>query len=151
MSSRLITDLVPELQVKYEEFRKQMLAKGITFAVTCTARSLTEQMALYTQGRLGLGEVNKFRSAAGLYLIGSADNVKVTWTLASKHIVTKDGEKARAFDIVILKSGKENWDLKVDVNGNAKGDYAEAALIGREVGLNPGAFWSTPDYPHYEI
>jgi len=87
MSSRLIEDLLPELQARYYFFEKKMEEAGLDFIVTCTYRSLEEQQKLYAQGRTQPGK-------------------KVTWTLQSKHIERK------AFDIAMMKNGKITWDTK---------------------------------------
>jgi len=149
MASRSISDLNEETRNKYLQFAVKMTEAGIPFTITCTARTYSEQVALFAQGRKTLEEVNALRKQVGLWLITAEENRrKVTWTLNSKHIIHNPGEKARAFDIVILKGGKAEWSLKVDVNENEIPDYEEAAEIGRSVGLKPGADFG--DYPHFE-
>jgi len=81
---------------------------------------------------------------------------KVTWTLASKHIVDLDdgnpgNDKARAFDIAIEKNQQPSWDLKADVNENDIPDYEEAGRIGESVGLKWGGRFRKPDYVHFEL
>lgn len=152
MASTKISDLVPELQKLYKKFEKAMKAAGLDFKVTCTARTFDEQIALYAQGRKPLKETNELREKAGLPPITANENKKiVTWTLKSKHVVSKDSEKARAFDIVLLVDNRPHWNIKVDVNKNLKADYIEAAEIAKAVGLIPGAFFKNPDYVHFEI
>ncbi len=126
MASRRIDDLVPELKDKAQQFAVKMAEAGIPFMFTCTRRSQKEQNDLYAQGRTKPGKI-------------------VTWTTKSKHI------EGRAFDIAILKDGKPSWDVKVDVNKDGEADYIQAAIIGHALGLNCGAFWKKPDYPHYEL
>jgi peptidoglycan L-alanyl-D-glutamate endopeptidase CwlK len=126
MASRKIEDLVPELQEKFKLFKKMMDDAGIPFMVTCTYRSPQEQLELYAQGRTKPGP-------------------KVTWVKHSKH------NDRKAFDIAITRDGKPVWDLKVDVSGDQRPDYEQAAYIGQDCGLIAGAFWHTPDYPHFEI
>ena len=125
MNSRDISDLTPELQGLYHLFAIEMEKAGIPFMVTSTYRSQDEQDKLYAQGRTAPGKI-------------------VTWVQHSMH------QLHRAFDIAICKDGKPCWDVKVDVNEDGQADYIEAANIGRTLGLKPGAFWHTPDYPHYE-
>jgi hypothetical protein len=155
MSSRRITDLTPGMQVKLKNFAAGMQEAGIPFIVTSTARLVKEQIALYAQGRYPLDYVNTLRQNTLLPFITEAQNVKVTWTLKSRHLIDLDdddisNDKAEAFDIAILKDGKAVWDAKVDVNKNDIPDYEEAARIGEAVGLVAGARFKNPDYPHFQ-
>jgi hypothetical protein len=152
MASTKIKELTPELQRLYDKFEAAMALAGLKFKVTCTARTIEEQTALYSQGRNTLSTTNSLRTAAGLSPITDKENKsKVTWTMNSKHLITKDNPKARAFDIVLLKDSKPHWDIKVSVNKNTKPDYREAADIGKSVGLIVGADFKKSDMPHYEI
>ena len=154
MASTNILDLTPEMQSLYKKFEAAMKAERLTFKVTCTARTYEEQVALYAQGRQSLDEVNRLRKIAGLYLLTPDENKrKITWTLNSKHIIDKSKGilKARAFDIVLVTDGRANLDIKVDVDKDLVPDYKEAAAIGKAVGLRPGAYFKTPDFPHFEI
>ena len=83
--SRLITDLIPEMQALYGAFKAAMDAKGIPFMVTCTRRTQAEQDKLYAKGRTDPGPI-------------------VTWTRNSKHI------EGKAFDIAITVNGKVTWE-----------------------------------------
>lgn len=157
MYSKKIEDCVFELQEKYLLFKAEMDKIGINFMITCTSRNIIEQMALFVKGRLPLREVNIFNVMANLpILVKDSDNVKVTWTLDSKHVTNTfddnlNNNMSRAFDIAILKGNKPIWDIKVSVNKNDIPDYLEAAEIGKSIGLECGAFWSNPDYPHYQL
>jgi peptidoglycan LD-endopeptidase CwlK len=84
MASRLVADLVPELQSLYYLFEKEMHKESQEFILTCTYRSPEEQKELYAQGRTKPGK-------------------KVTWTLNSKH------NERKAFDIAMLINGKISW------------------------------------------
>ena len=157
MSSRKIGDLTPKLQRLYSAFKKKMDEAEISFVVTCTARTVKEQIALYAQGRQPLEEVNALRRIAGIYEITAAENKrKVTSTLKSQHLIDledndESNNKSSAFDIVITKDKKAIWDLKVDVNKNDIPDYLEAGKIGESVGLIWGGSWKTfKDYPHFQ-
>jgi hypothetical protein len=157
MASRDLNELDPKLFDLYQLFNKKMGEAGLIHIVTSTSRSILEQMALYTQGRLPLADVNTFRRVAGLYVINGGDNKIVTWTLNSKHVTNmfdKDlnNDKARAFDFAILnKQGQCVWDIKVSVNDNDIPDYDEAGKIGESVGLRWGGRFSSPDRPHLEL
>lgn len=147
----------PELIKKYQLFRDAMLKANLQFLVTSVSRSVKEQFALYAQGREPLTMVNKYRKLADLPSITLAQNVKVTWTLKSKHIIDLDdgdtsNDLSRAFDIVLIDGNKKvSWDIKMDVNKNKIADYIEAGKIGESVGLKWGGRFKSPDYPHFEI
>ncbi len=51
MASRNLDDLTPACREAYERFAAAMERAGLPFLVTCTARSVREQVALYAQGR----------------------------------------------------------------------------------------------------
>ena len=155
MASRDIKDCTPSLQAKIKAFTIAMFSEGIPFAITCTARIVKEQRALYAQGRELLFDVNALREMAGLPSIKNEQNKIVTWTLASKHIIdldddNPDNDKSRAFDIAISPGGKPVWDIKVDVNGDHLPDYEQAGKIGESVGLRWGGRFKKPDMPHFE-
>lgn len=144
-----INKMQPELLEKYLLFKQKMTEVKIDFKITCVDRNITEQMALYVQGRLPMKDVNRFRKAAGLYLFKSDTENKsvVTWTLESKHITNNlvngtYNTLSRAFDIAIIKDGKVTWDIK---------EYDKAGPIGESVGLKWGGRFSSPDRPHFEI
>jgi hypothetical protein len=160
MASRRIEDCVSELQEKFAAFQAAMEAAGLPFIVTCTARTVREQIALYAQGREPLEHVNTLRRLAHLAPISFMENGhKVTWTLASKHLIdlddgNPDNDKSRAFDIALLAHSDRmsvHWNLKADVNGNAIPDYDEAGRIGEAVGLRWGGRFPSPDRPHFEV
>ncbi len=66
MASRAVADCTPSLQAKIKKFTIAMFSAGIPFVITCTARTVKEQHALYAQGRDDLFTVNALRYAAGL-------------------------------------------------------------------------------------
>lgn len=156
MASRKVSDLIPSMQTKFKAFALAMLQANIPFVLTCTARTVAEQVALHAQGRKPLDEVNQLRIAAGLPVLTSEDqNKKVTWTLQSKHLIdlddgNPDNDRSRAFDIAITRDGKPVWDVKVDVNGDKVSDYQQAGIIGESVGLRWGGRFKYPDMPHFE-
>lgn len=156
MASRDLALLTPELREKYLLFKKNAATAGIQVIVTCTARNILEQMALYVQGRLSFSQVNKFRKAAGLHILKSQEqNRKVTWTLDSKHVTNNfdddlKNDFSRAFDIVIISNRKAVWDIKADVNQNEIPDYEELGRIGESIGLVWGGRWNPPDYVHFQ-
>jgi len=157
MASRKIEDLVPELQKKFYAFSAAMAAAGLPFIVTCTARTVREQLALYAQGREKLEETNHRRRLAGMPPLSFQENIrKITWTLQSKHLIDLDdkildNDKSRAFDIAITRSGRPHWELKADANLNEIPDYEEAGKIGESVGLVWGGRFPGQDRVHFEL
>ena len=151
MASRDILNLTPETQEKFREFEMRMGEAALPFIVTCTSRSVVEQDALYSQGRCSLWMVNRIRGMAGMQPITIEQNARpVTWTMVSRHIVNERNPLSEAFDIALTRPDRVHWDLKIDVNGNEIPDYLEAARIGLKCGLVPGAYFTKPDYCHFQ-
>ena len=155
MASRLVSECTPALQKKIKAFTIAMFSKGLPFVITCTSRTVKEQVALYAQGREDLFTVNALRYIAGLPPITETQNIKVTWTLKSKHLIDLDddnpaNDKSRAFDIAITCNGRPTWDIKVDANRDSIPDYVQAGEIGESVGLRWGGRFKNPDRPHFE-
>lgn len=147
----------PELIKRFKLFQSAMVVAKLPFILTSVARTLKEQTALYAQGRNSIDQVNLLRKIAGLTPITKEQNVCVTWTMKSKHIVDPDSKDptkhlSNAFDIAIIKPNNQpTWDIKVDVNNDMIPDYQEAGKLGQSVGLIwGGTFKSSPDYPHYQ-
>lgn len=153
MSSRSLDDLTPSLKEKALLLEEKAKGAGLDFIITCTARSILEQLALYAQGRMPLRYVNLLRSEAGLWLLNGTTNArKITWTLKSRHIADIiKGEKARAFDVALKnKEGKIHWNLKVDTQDDEVPDYEQLGAIGESIGLEWGGNWKVKDYPHFQ-
>lgn len=157
MASRNLDDLVPELKEKAVQHQQKCKEAGIDIMFTCTARSTKEQIALYAQGRQGIEEVNELRRIAKMPPITEESNKRaVTWTLNSKHLIDLDdanpeNDKARAYDIAVVKDGKAVWDVKISLNENDIPDYEEVARIGEDLGIKAGARFKNPDFPHFEM
>jgi peptidoglycan L-alanyl-D-glutamate endopeptidase CwlK len=129
-SSRKLGDLDPRLASIFYRFDVAMKLAGIDFIVTCTYRNNEDQNAAYASGRTAKGPI--------------ITNAKAG---ESMHNVTdSDGTpKSRAFDIVIMKSGKIDYDKK---NPNWK----RAGTIGKSVGLEWAGDWvSFNEYPHFQL
>jgi peptidoglycan L-alanyl-D-glutamate endopeptidase CwlK len=144
------------MKEKCQKLKDLCEKKGIPIIITCTARTVQEQTALYSQGRNSITETNRLRKIAGLPPITASENKnKITWTMKSMHLIdltdtNPDNNKARAFDFAILKAGVPVWNLKVDVNANMVGDYKEVGMLGESIGLVWGGRWKTPDNPHFQ-
>lgn len=149
--------LHPQLQDLVPVFIQKCKEVGHDVIITCTGRDFKEQVALYAQGRQPLEETNKLRKIAKMQPITAEANKKrVTWTLASRHIINLDdtnklNDKSTAFDFAIIKNGKAIWDVKADVDADGVSDYLECAKIAQSLGLESGAFWKKADYPHVQM
>ena len=148
-----LDDMHVVLRERYEAFKlaADQLA-DVPYQVNCILRYPNEQRALYAQGRRPLAEVNRLRKDAGMpWMITAAENKsKVTWTLNSKHFPDANG-KARAFDVVVLKNGREpHWDLKWDNDKDQIPDYEELARCAEMVGLVAGGH-AFGDWPHFQL
>jgi len=156
--SRDLNLLTPTMKEFAIQLQKECTAAGIPIVITCTARTLLEQCALYVQGREPLEVVNTVRKAAGMYALTDSENKRrVTWTLRSSHVtdLTNENHKddfARALDFAIIKDKKATWDLKVNVNENEIPDYLEVAQIAKRIrpDIICGADWNKKDWCHLE-
>lgn len=153
------------------EFAKQLIAEAkaqlkLTVIVTDVDRDYKTQMALFAQGRQILTETNLLRKVAGLALITAVENQKrVTWTMASKHIINLDdsvltNDLSTAIDFGILDvNGKYHGDVKADINKDNRPDYIQLGELAEKIGGDKikwgGRFrnalgHSSPDFPHFE-
>jgi hypothetical protein len=170
----------PDLARRFGLFSARMAEAAVPFALNSVLRTYNEQLAYAAQGRTlsqlttlleaygwtkslakvndlsvalkGLDLVNRLRSDAGMAAIGPKDNsYTVTNTLNSRHFPDASG-KSRAFDIVVLRSGKvPHWDVKWDDDKDGIADYEESVRISESVGLVPGGRWKSRDWPHHEL
>lgn len=155
--TRDIAYLHPDMRVKMPAFLEEVAIAKIPMIITCTARKMQMQVALYAQGRQPIAEINRLRLIAGLPIITSAKEAKrkVTWTLLSNHLVDYDNTKvdddySDAFDFAIMDGKLASWDVKLNVNKNSIPDYQEVGIIAEKYGWVWGGKWKTPDYPHIE-
>lgn len=139
--SRLISDLVPELQVIMPKFDTKMKNAGIDYIITCTKRTDAEQLELYKKGRV-------LRN--GIWVTVDP-KLCVTWTLDSNH------KYGKAFDAAIMVCGKILWNPDLDTDKDGVPEYTEMGLIGESLGLKWGGRFKNskgqprPDAPHFEL
>jgi len=154
--TRDIAYLHPDMQVKMPAFLKEVAIAKIPLIITCTARKMQMQVALYAQGRQPIAEINRLRLIAGLPPITTTEaKKKVTWTLFSRHLVNYENTNTNddysdAFDFAIMDGKKASWDVKINVNKNSIPDYEEVGIIAEKYGWVWGGRWKTPDYPHIQ-
>lgn len=156
--SRDLNLLTPTMKEFAIQLQKECTAAGIPIVITCTARTLLEQCALYVQGREPLEVVNTVRKAAGMYALTDSENKRrVTWLLKSAHLIDRDNETtrddfAKALDFAIVKKGKAVWDLKVNINNNEIPDYQEVGAIAKKIrpDIIWGGDWKNKDWCHLE-
>ena len=124
--SRLISDLVPEMQPLAQQFVDNCHVAGVEVIIDQTLRTFAEQDALYAQGRTAPGNI-------------------VTYA--------KGGQSwhnfGRAFDAVPLRqdrSGRVWWDAPMDV-------WLTMGATGERLGLTWGGRWPKPktDIDHWEL
>lgn len=155
-------DLIPFAYEKFLAWDARMKQTGIPYIITRVACSLREQVALYAQGRETLSAVNHLRKVAHLPEITQAQNIVVTWTLNSRHIINLDdhdpmNNQSKAFDIAITDKKVPTWSLKVDVNEDHIPDYQQAGEFWKAL----GGIWGGDlkdhhgkplhDYCHFEV
>lgn len=129
-SSRLIKDLHPRLRSAYILFDNAMRDAKIDYIITCTYRNNEDQQKLFDQGRTKNGSI--------------VTNARPG---ESKHnTVDANGmPSSKAFDIVVIKNGKPDWDVK-------NPDWRKAGSIGKRVGLDWAGDWkSFKEYPHFQL
>lgn len=108
-----------------------------TLEITSSVRDIELQAGLWSQGRTWDKDKRK-------WLVVSEGHI-VTRTLKSKHI---DG---KAFDIAPLYQDKYHWDWFDPKKEENKVVWLKLAQLGRSMGLKPGAFFTKPDWPHFEL
>lgn len=143
--TRDIDKLKPELARRTRNFLKEAEKAGMTVAIIETLRTNEVQLAYYAQGRKTLEEVNKLRTAAGLWKITDKENKKIiTHTLNSRHL------GGNAVDICPVKNGKIWWTAPPNV-------WEKMGKLAEENGLDwcaggYGQVWGKGwDNPHFEL
>lgn len=117
--SRDLNLLNPYVKSLAEKLIAECKKQGITIIVTQTLRTIAEQNALYAQGRTAPGP--RVTNAKGGYSIHNY---------------------GYAFDVCVIKNGKEIWDDSA---------YVPVGKIGESIGLEWGGNWrSLKDYPHFQ-
>jgi hypothetical protein len=149
--------LHPDMLGVLPRFRNEIEKAKISMIITCTARLMKCQVALYAQGRQSIEEINRLRKFAGMAPIDLKEaKKKVTWTLTSKHLVDFDNDietdnYSHAFDFAIINGKNIDYNIKADINKNKIPEYEEVGIIAEKCGLVWGGRWKTPDYPHIQM
>ena len=161
LTNPFTTDLLyldPRMGRYMPRFMERVKGAGLNIGISCTARLMKCQIALYAQGRQPLDEINRLRSLAAMNPIGATEAKKiVTWTLVSKHLVNFDdtdpnNDYSQAFDFFLMSNKKAYWDVKASVNANQIPDYEEVGEIAESLGWEWGGRWKkNPDYPHVQL
>jgi peptidoglycan L-alanyl-D-glutamate endopeptidase CwlK len=112
----------------YDEITKALSGRAIC-RITHTLRTITEQDALYAQGRTKPGK--KITNAKG----GQSFH-----------------NYGMAFDICLIIDGKEaSWDMLKDFDGDKEADWMEIVHIAKKHGWEWGGDWTKfKDYPHFQ-
>lgn len=143
-SQKRIEELVQALRPKAIDFYHaandeiKVIFPGLGARIVISQGLRTElyQMGLYTIGR-------RFDRDGGVWISDESKIVTRATPSQSKHC------RGEAFDIAVTFNGVyAPLDPAVPKNKSA---WLILANIGLSLGLKPGALWSKPDYPHYEI
>lgn len=128
-SSRSLSYMHPRLMSLYTRFETEMQKAGIGFIVTSTFRNEADQASLFASGRSKRGPI-----------LTNAEPGQ------SAHNVMLGGSPAAcAFDIVILKDGKVQWDANDPL-------WKRAGEIGVKVGLEWAGNWQHfKEFPHFQL
>lgn len=130
MSSRKLSDLHPDLEVKANQMLAECKHQGIDIIITCTYRSAEEQLALYKQGRETPGKIVTAAKPGQ-----SAHN----------SVNPNGSPSAQAFDVVPLINGKPQWDAQDPI-------WQRVGAIGKSFGLEWGGDWvGLYDLPHFQL
>lgn len=121
INSRSIDELLPVVKEKVERFLEKCEKEGIDLLITSTYRDNESQNELYAQGRTKPG--NKVTNAKGGQ---SWHNYRC------------------AVDVVPLKHGKANWNVKDPI-------WQDVGRLGKECGLEWAGEWKTfKEFPHFQ-
>lgn len=151
--------LDPRMREDMPDFMTKVKKAGLNIGISCTARLMKCQVALYAQGRQPYADILQLRKLAGMEPITLPQSKKiVTWTLVSKHLVNYDdtdpnNDYSQAFDFFLLNGKQASWDVKANVNKNSLPDYEEVGYIATKYfGWVWGGNWKkNPDAPHIEL
>lgn len=135
-SCRDINQLNKVAKTACELFVKRCKEAGLNVLITETVRTQERQNYLYCQGRTVNECVAKgiSREFATKYCNPKAQ--QVTWTLSSNH------KTGYAWDACKNKKGEEYSD---------KAFFKKMGAIAKELGIEWGGVWSTPDTPHFQV
>jgi peptidoglycan L-alanyl-D-glutamate endopeptidase CwlK len=150
---RVLETLHPFLKEKALELKQRAQDElGLRIVITECLRTNEEQVALFSQGRKPLAEVNALRAVAKMPPISEEQN---------RHTVTKAATVADsfhgyglAFDIAITDSTGRHieWSDLSDWNDDDMNDWLQVGELAVSMGLEWGGNWTSfPDIPHYQF
>ena len=152
--SRSIEDMDPTVQIRARALLAALQSAGLHHVVTCTRRTVEEQLAYFAQGRAQLAVVQALRAHAGMRMLEEAEN-KYTVTKADGVFSRSRHQEGRAIDITpATLSGQPTWEYLEYAK-----QYRAIGAIARGLGWNCGMDWAPvnlttmlgADPPHYEI
>ena len=127
MSSRSLDDLKPAAHAKLADFLDDVKLANIDYLITCTTRSISEQDALYAQGRTAPGKI--VTNAKG------GDSFH-NW--------------ACAIDLVPLRCGKPLWSVFA-MNGTMEPEWQKLGELAALHGITWAGTWKTfKEYAHFQ-
>ena len=133
MSSRNLSDLVPDLQRRARKFLDKTHTAGIDVLIYCTARDTADQLDNWKKGRAYI---------LGRWVVTNAKAV-VTWAMPGSSF----HEYGCAFDFVPMRAGKPVWDDRTPADAAL---WSACGSIAEECGLVWGGRWAgkKKDGPH---
>ena len=117
ISSRNLSDLLPEVADKCQAHIDACSAEGIDLLITCTLRDWEQQAALYQLGRTVSGSIVTNAKAGD-----SAHNY------------------GRAYDVVPMRGGKPVWGT---IAGNDAALWERVGELGESVGMEWAGRWTS--------
>lgn len=150
MGSRNLADadqiIAEKVVLLQEEFYRRYCPHELV--VTYVARTREEHEALWAQGRRQLVIVNAYRARAGMAPITDKQNVEVTWTTVSKHLLVP----SRAVDLAVAvdPDGPEG-PMKPVIEWEDEPRYHQMGAIAVSLGLVWGGNWRKADLCHVEL
>jgi peptidoglycan L-alanyl-D-glutamate endopeptidase CwlK len=143
MSNRLV-DLNAETYFLANEAIAELQTLNIPHITTSTKRTLSEQSALYKQGREKLEDVNTARVIAGLPKIGEKENA-YTVTNCDGVQIKSNHQSGDAIDIVPFENNRAIWPKPFDPR------WKQIADVMKNHGFIWGGDWKNfIDCPHYQ-
>jgi peptidoglycan L-alanyl-D-glutamate endopeptidase CwlK len=144
--SRSVLDLDPDVRDRALELQRLCALKGMNIKFTQTARTASEQAAIYAQGRTTSGP--PCRHAGIVRPIGTCDRHPLGATVTNAPPGYSWHEFRRAFDIA--EADATPYDIGDP--GEDEVDEAwwkEVGDLGESLELEWGGRWKRPDRPHF--
>ena len=138
ISKQRLTLVIPVLSTIIYALESQM---SVPIGVTQGLRKSTEQLALWSQGRLDIGQVNSLRAAVGWAPLSQADNMKPVTD-------AKPGYSWHEFGMAVDVVPEDAISFQPDWN-ESHAVWQEIVQKGEALSLVSGKSWH--DVPHFQL